>query len=184
MSIAWPDPSPAPPPPPPPVHVPVPEAEVRRTRKKMMMWDRTKILIVIALLFAFLTWNDMADNPIIPFREALRETARAKWWFFLAFVLELVRQIHYVICEHSTRYNMFWEDQVFGRFNKRADEDEPVDALPHRAGVSSGCSSASCSACSSPAGGMSRRSRRSSRRRRGSTTSCSRPPRACRSSSR
>ena len=67
----------------------------------------------------------MADNPIIPFRDTLRETARAKWWFFLAFLLELVRQIHYVVCEHSTRYNMFWEDQVFGRFNKRAERMNP-----------------------------------------------------------
>jgi len=38
----------------------------------------TRCAIVIALLFAFLVWNDMADNPIIPFRDALRETARAK----------------------------------------------------------------------------------------------------------
>ncbi len=91
MSIAWPDPSPPPPPPPPPVHVPVPAVEVKHTRKKLAFWDRSKILIVIALLFAFLVWNDMADNPIIPFRDALRETARAKWWFFLAFALELVR---------------------------------------------------------------------------------------------
>jgi cell division protease FtsH len=125
MSIAWPDPSPPPPPPPPPVHVPVPAVEVKHTRKKLAFWDRSKILIVIALLFAFLVWNDMADNPIIPFRDALRETARAKWWFFLAFALELVRQIHYVICEHSARYNMFWEDKVFARWNKRADRMNP-----------------------------------------------------------
>ena len=125
MSIAWPDPSPPPPPPPPPVHVPVPAVEVKHTRKKLAFWDRSKILIFIALLFAFLVWNDMADNPIIPFRDALRETARAKWWFFVAFILELVRQIHYVICEHSARYNMFWEDKVFGRWNKRADRMNP-----------------------------------------------------------
>ena len=71
MSIAWPDPSPPPPPPPPPVHVPVPAVEVKHTRKKLAFWDRSKILIFIALLFAFLVWNDMADNPIIPFRDAL-----------------------------------------------------------------------------------------------------------------
>ena len=135
MSIAWPDPSPAPPPPPPPVHVPVPEVEVKRTRKKMAFWDRTKILIFIALLFAFLVWNDMADNPIIPFRDALRETARAKWWFFLAFVLELVRQIHYVICEHSDPLQHVLGRQGVRPLEQARREDEPVDALPHLAGA-------------------------------------------------
>ena len=136
MSIAWPDPSPAPPPPPPAgaragargrgeAH-PQEDGDVGSHEDP----DRHRVG-----LFAFLVWNDMADNPIIPFRDALRETAPGEVVVLRRLRARVVRQIHYVICEHSTRYNMFWEDKVFGRFNKRAETDEPVDALPHLAGA-------------------------------------------------
>ena len=135
MSIAWPDPSPPPPPPPPPVHVPVPEAEVKRTRKKMAMWDRTKILIVIALLFTFLVWNDMADNPIIPFSDALREppgrsggssspSARGR----AAAPLPHLRALDPV-------QHVLGRAQVFGRFNRRVERMNPWTAVPDHPGV-------------------------------------------------
>ena len=40
--------------------------------------------------------------------------------------LEVLRQIHYLICEHSAGYNQFWDTHVVGgRWNPRMDQVNP-----------------------------------------------------------
>ncbi len=90
------------------------------TRKKMSLWDRSKFLLLIVLLFWFFVWSAASDpNPFNTFGDAVDETVRGKWWLFLLFGLELVRQVHYLISERSPRYYAFWTNGVFGRFEKR-----------------------------------------------------------------
>jgi ATP-dependent Zn protease len=91
----------------------------RATRKPMSTWDRTKFLVLAVALFWFFVWASMADNPILPFRDAVRDVSQAKWWLFVVAWLELVRQVHYVISEHSPAYHRFWTQQVFGRWERR-----------------------------------------------------------------
>ena len=33
--------------------------------------------------------------------------------------IELVRQLHYLVSEHWSRYHRFWSEGVFGRFERR-----------------------------------------------------------------
>ena len=39
--------------------------------------------------------------------------------------IELLRQLHYLICEHSAGYNQFWEEHVWGAWNRRVDKMNP-----------------------------------------------------------
>ena len=121
MSIAWPDPSPAPPPPPPPgpVHVPVVDDREPKTRKKMGLWDRVKFLVLLVGLYWFFVWAAVSDNPIVPFRDAMRNTARDKWYLFVLFGLECIRQIHYLVSEHWAAYHHFWMERIFGGFARK-----------------------------------------------------------------
>ncbi|HEY5699701.1 MAG TPA: hypothetical protein VIT01_19505, partial [Acidimicrobiales bacterium] len=52
----------------------------RATRKPMALWDRVKFLLLLVALFWFFVWSDMADNPILPFEDALNRTFESKWW--------------------------------------------------------------------------------------------------------
>jgi ATP-dependent Zn protease len=61
----------------------------------------------------------MSNDPLLGLRDALRQAWRAKWWLEALFALELVRQVHYLISEHSARYHRFWSERVFGGVERR-----------------------------------------------------------------
>ena len=67
----------------------------------------------------------MADNPLLPFTDAVNDTVSAKWWLFLLGGLELLRQIHYLVAERSPRYYAFWTQKVFGRFDRLLEQVNP-----------------------------------------------------------
>ena len=97
-----------------------PRDDDRATRKPLALWDRVKYLLLLAALFWFFVWAAIADNPLLPFNDAVNDTVSEKRWIFLLAALELVRQIHYLISERSAAYHRFWTQKVFGGFNRRS----------------------------------------------------------------
>ena len=94
-----------------------PRLDEMPTRRRMSWWDRIKILLVLVGLFVFFVAAEVADNPILPISEAIESTLRTKVWLLVLIGLEVLRQIHYVVSEHSARYHQFWSNRVFGRWN-------------------------------------------------------------------
>ena len=86
----------------------------RPTRKPLGFWDRIKFLLLLTLLWFVLVWSVMADDPLVGFSDAMRIEVRAGWWVFVLLGLELLRQVHFLISEHSGAYNQFWTSTVFG----------------------------------------------------------------------
>ena len=43
---------------------------------------------------------------------------RTGWWVFILLGLEVLRQVHFLISEHSAAYNRFWTETVFGGFER------------------------------------------------------------------
>jgi cell division protease FtsH len=97
-----------------------PRDDDRPTRKPLAFWDRIKYLLLLTALYWFFVWADMADDPLLPFNDAVIDEVRAKWWLFVLGGIELVRQLHYLISEHWARYHRFWTNRVFGGFNRRS----------------------------------------------------------------
>ncbi|GAA1766581.1 AAA family ATPase [Luedemannella helvata] len=96
----------------------VPPAPARPTRKPLRPWDRIKFLLLLVVIRLILIWAAMADNPLLPFVDAVREQwPRYTWWYVL-FGLELARQIHYLISERSAAYHHFWTNRLFGGFER------------------------------------------------------------------
>jgi ATP-dependent Zn protease len=92
----------------------------RPTRKPLPLWDRAKFLLLFTLLFWFFVWSEYSDpNPFNTFGDALAETLESKRPLFVLAGLELVRQLHYLVSEHWSRYHRFWSEGVFGRFERR-----------------------------------------------------------------
>jgi ATP-dependent Zn protease len=89
------------------------------TRKRVAPWDRLKILILLLGAFMVLVWSTMAQFAgLISFGDAFAKTVREQWWLLALAGLELLRQIHYLICEHSAGYNQFWVRRIDG-FHRR-----------------------------------------------------------------
>jgi cell division protease FtsH len=87
---------------------------LRLTRKPLGLWDRIKFLILLIALWFILVLAVMANDPIVGFSDAMRIEARVGWWVFLLIGLELLRQLHFLISEHSRAYHRFWVSAVFG----------------------------------------------------------------------
>jgi cell division protease FtsH len=93
----------------------VPPPLLRRlTREPVELWDRIKFLILLVLVWFILVWSVMANDPIVGFMDALRIEVRAGWWVFLLIGLEVLRQAHFIVSEHSPGYHRFWTVHVFG----------------------------------------------------------------------
>ncbi|MBX6382591.1 MAG: AAA family ATPase [Microbispora sp.] len=89
------------------------------TRKRLPLWDRIKFLILLAVAFGVLLWNQIVTyEGIISLYDAFAMTVRdASWVLWLAGV-EVVRQIHFLVSERSAGYHRFWTQRVFGGWNR------------------------------------------------------------------
>jgi len=116
MSLPLPDTFPAPTG---PVHEPVEDRREPLTRPPIMFWDRARLLIVLAVIFGMSAAIKHQDIPIMTWGDVLRDQVNAKWWLFVAAGLELLHQLHLVVCERSGGYNQFWEQKVWGAWERR-----------------------------------------------------------------
>jgi ATP-dependent Zn protease len=104
---------------------PRPRDRERRTRRKLSGWDRCKYTLLLAGLFGFYWWQKVDDNPIKSVNDAFWETVRDQAWVLVLLGLEWIRQIHFLIAEHSAGYYGFWKVRVFGRFEGRSERLDP-----------------------------------------------------------
>jgi cell division protease FtsH len=81
---------------------------LRQTRQPLAMWDRSKFLILLALLWFIVVWYDMANDPVLGFQDAARLNLQVASgtgrWLVLLVCLEALRQLSYLTAEHSPRY--------------------------------------------------------------------------------
>ena len=101
-----------------------PREEDRTTRKPLPWWDRVKFLVLLAALFALSVWTETGDNPILPVSEAINSTLRNRAWIWVLAIIELLRQIHFVIAEHWSAYYFFWRRRFAG-VNRVVDRVNP-----------------------------------------------------------
>jgi cell division protease FtsH len=113
------------PPPIVPVHEPVQDSRDRKTRKPLFFFDRVKVTLILVVYFAFAVVLKHADIPIMSWEEAIRDQLDAKWWLLVLLALEILRQVHYLIGERSARYNQWWINNVWGRWNGWWDRRNP-----------------------------------------------------------
>ena len=95
-----------------------PQNEDRGTRKPLHFFDRVKFLLLLALIWWVLVWSAMANNPLMGISDAIRTEVRTGAWVFVLAALEALRQIHFLISEHSAGYHWFWTHRVFGGFER------------------------------------------------------------------
>ena len=90
------------------------------------MWDRIKFLVILTVITVGVVGSQIAP-PFVTLGAALREffASGPGQLLAIAFVLETVRQIHYLISERSAAYHTFWQQGVFGRVNESTQRFKP-----------------------------------------------------------
>src|SRR5215472_4374914 len=90
----------------------------RPTRRPLPLWDRAKFLLLLAFVWFILVWSVAANDFQIGIRNAVWIELREGAWVIVLFGLEALRQVHFLISEHSAGYHRFWTRRVFGGFER------------------------------------------------------------------
>lgn len=107
--LAWPDHDRGPAPPP---------GAGRPTRKPVATWDRVKFLVLLGGAWLVLVWAAMAEDPNLPFADAVRTHVRASAWILVLMGVEALRQVHYLASERWAGYHGLWTE-AFARLERR-----------------------------------------------------------------
>ncbi len=90
----------------------------RQTRRPLALWDRIKFTVLLIVLWFLVVWYQMSVNPPLGFSDAARQQLQvnsgAGRWLTLLLVLEVFRQISYLLAERSHAYYRL-STGVFGR---------------------------------------------------------------------
>ncbi len=80
------------------------------TRKPLVLWDRIKLLLFFGAAFGIIVWAQAAQNPLVSLPQAEQSAAASGFGQILLvlIVLEALRQIHFVLAEHSAGYHQAW----------------------------------------------------------------------------
>src|SRR5262249_34286881 len=68
----------------------------------------------------FMVSAKTSDNPIMSVHDAIDIVARDKRWLIWLMLVEVLRQLHYIVSEHWADWNEFFGNRIFGTFNRRA----------------------------------------------------------------
>jgi len=90
----------------------------RPTRRPLALWDRSKFLLLLGLVWLVLVWSEMASNPIIGFADAARDQLAKGRWVLILLGLEVLRQLHFLISEHWPGYHRLWSRGIFGSIDR------------------------------------------------------------------
>lgn len=83
-------------------------------RRPLPFWDRVKFPVLLGGMWFLLVWALMAGNPLIGFQDAWIERTQSARWLIVLLIIEVVRQVHFLISEHWVGYHRFWTLRVFG----------------------------------------------------------------------
>jgi cell division protease FtsH len=83
-------------------------AAARKTRRPQPLWDRLKFSVLFVALWFILVWYEMSLNPDLGFADAARQQLQVNSgtgrWLVLLLVLEVLRQLSYLMAEHWRFY--------------------------------------------------------------------------------
>ncbi len=95
--------------------------KAKGTRKPLTLWQRTRYLVLFAVVYEVLVWNEyLRFSPVENWFDAQQQVAWSQSWVVWLAGLEVLRQLHLFASERSARYYRLWSERVFGRWNRWA----------------------------------------------------------------
>ncbi len=81
----------------------------RKTRVHLSLYDRIKFILLFAIVYLVLVWASLADNPLLSVNDAFSEVTRTRTWLIYLVVIEVLRQMHFLISELAAPYHGIWQ---------------------------------------------------------------------------
>lgn len=81
----------------------------RKTRVHLSLYDRIKFILLFVIVYLVLVWASLADNPLLSVNDAFNEVTRTRAWLLLLVVIEILRQMHFLVSEVAAPYHGIWQ---------------------------------------------------------------------------
>lgn len=81
----------------------------RKTRVHLSLYDRIKFILLFVIVYLVLVWASLADNPLLSVGDAFNEITRTRTWLLFLIVIEILRQMHFLISELAAPYHGIWQ---------------------------------------------------------------------------
>lgn len=81
----------------------------RKTRVHLSVYDRSKFILLFVIVYLVLVWAALADNPLLSIGDAFTEITRTRTWLLLLVVIEILRQMHFLVSEIAAPYHGIWQ---------------------------------------------------------------------------
>lgn len=81
----------------------------RKTRVHLSIYDRTKFILLFVFVYLVLVWASLAGNPLLSISDAFNEITRTRTWLLLLVVIEILRQMHFLVSEIVVPYHGIWQ---------------------------------------------------------------------------
>lgn len=81
----------------------------RKTRVHLSLYDRIKFILLFVIVYLVLVWASLADNPLLSVSDAFNEVTRTRGWLLLLVVIEILRQMHFLVSEVVAPYHGIWQ---------------------------------------------------------------------------
>lgn len=88
----------------------------RMSRGPVSAWDRFKILALLALVMVLFWWQRLVVVPIEPPLAALAHVVRTESWLDVLFLIEALRQAHYLAWEQIPAWRSFCKEGILAPF--------------------------------------------------------------------
>ncbi len=99
-----------------------PRPSERETRAPSARWDRVKFVLLLGFLWVCglaIVWTTTVHPLGDPMSEAVKIALRDYAWILVLGGLEILRQLHYFVQEHSKGYYRLWEKRIYGGTKRR-----------------------------------------------------------------
>lgn len=80
----------------------------RKTRVHLSLYDRVKFILLFAIVYLVLVWSSLADNPLLSVSDAFNEVTRTRTWLIYLVIIEILRQMHFLVSELAAPYHGVW----------------------------------------------------------------------------
>lgn len=81
----------------------------RKTRVHLSLYDRIKFILLFTIVYLVLVWASLADNPLLSVNDAFSEVTRTRTWLIYLVVIEVLRQMHFLVSELAAPYHGIWQ---------------------------------------------------------------------------
>ncbi len=96
-----------------------------KPRRAVSLFDRVKLLVILTAIFVFVFWRLRSEQPAYTFGDALITQLQRSSWILVLALIEVGRQLHYLVSEQNAQYNHFWVETVWGGIDRWKDRRDP-----------------------------------------------------------